>query len=384
MKKLVLIICCILFACGTDDDGSNTNTIEVEVSDIADNGATLDWSVPSKVQSGSSVVYKIILSGEVVADNLTSRTYTFTGLNENVNYTGSVFSLDSNGNETFTNFSFTTLQNLVFNGTLILNSQEQIDNFYYTSVEALIIEGEDITDISSLLSLQYVRRYIEINNTSLETLNGLQNIQTDTGSFTFLPALTIDTNNQLQDISQLNSFIEKCVQVNVYDSPSLVNLEGIVIAENSIVNLKNIGISNLSVFNNNIRIERLELEELNNLTSLSGLENIQELLVLNIRDCQNLSSLNGLGTLDRITEFGLINSDLIISLDGLSFLNTNDGIAVVVKDNDNLSDLCAISNWVENNYIISYSEITGPVYIVTDNAYNPTRGEITNMNLCSL
>ena len=319
-----------------------------------------------------------------MADNLTSRTYTFTGLNENVNYTGSVFSLDSNGNETFTDFSFTTLQNPIFNGALILTSQEQIDNFYYTSVLGITIEGDDITDLTGLESLQFVHHFIEINNTSLETLDGLQNIQTDTDYSIQLTRLHLEANNQLQDISQLSDFIEKCVQISIYDCPSLENLDGLDIAENSTVYFNNIGISNLSVFSNNTQIKRLVLEELNNLTSLTGLENIQELLVLNIRHCQNLSNLNGLGTLDRITEFGLNNSDLIISLDGLSFLNTNDGIAVVVTDNDNLSDLCAISNWVENNYIISYSEITGPVYIVTDNAYNPTREEITNMNLCSL
>lgn len=383
MKNYILIIFFILFACGSDDDGNNNNIIEVEVSDITDNGVTLDWTVPSNVQSGSSVVYKIILLGEVITDNLTSRTYTFTGLNENTNYTGSVFALDSNGNETFTDFSFTTLQNPIFNGALILNTQEQIDNFYYTSVLGLTIEGEDITNLDGLESLQFVHHFIIINNTSLENLDGLQNVQTDTDYTQQLTRLIINTNNQLQDISQLSDFTEKCKELSINDCPLLTTLEGLEFAENASFSLINLGLTELSSFANTEEIYRLFIDGLNNLTDLSGLENIQHMnYQMVIRNCLNLSSLNGLGTLDLINGLYIVNNDMLSTLEGLSFLNNSNDIELGIIDNDMLSDFCAISNWVENNNILN-DDVAGELYNVADNAYNPTLEQITDGNLCS-
>jgi len=383
MKKCFLLLLFLNLACGTNDDSNSDNTIEVQVSEITDNGATLHWTVPSNAQPDISVVYKVILSGEIIADNLTARTYTFTGLNENRSYNGSIFALDSNGNETFTDFSFTTLKNPIFNGALVLNTQEQVDNFYYTSVLGITIEGENITNLDGLESLEFVHHFIIINNTSLETLEGLQNVQTDNNYSQQLTRLIIDSNSQLEDISQLSDFTKKCKLLEISDCPILTSLDGLELAENMSFRFENIGINNLNAFVNTEKINRLAIDGLNNITSLAGLESVQELLVLNIIGCQNLSSLNGMGTLDRITGFGLIDNDLIVSLDGLSFSNTSDSMAVAIRDNNNLSDFCAISEWVENNYLIIYNDTLGPEYHVSGNAYNPSLEEITDSEQCS-
>ena len=391
MKKYlhyIIIIGVLVLACGSDNDQDRANSIEVEVLNVTDNGATLTWTVPSSLQSGASVVYKIVLFGEVVADNLTSRVYTFSGLSDNILYTGSVFALDSNGNETFTEFSFTTIANPVFEGELTLSSQDDVDSFYYTWVTALIIDGEDITDLSNLQSLEYVERYIEIKNTAVTSLQGLENVQTDEDLYPNLPYLEIENNILLEDVSAIGGFSSKSINIVLQDSPLLTSLDGMELVDEPRVSLKNLGLTDLLHFSENTIIG-LDIDGLNQLSNLSGLENIQQFSSpLFIRNCSNLSSLSGLGEIEYIYGLWLTNNDLLTTLDGLSFANQGGEIQVMILGNDNLTDFCSIQSWVENNEIHTiYSSWGGTIlqyyFNIDGNEYDPTLEQMRSSNTCA-
>ncbi len=384
--KYLSIMILIVSSCSTDDDSENINTLQVEVSDITDNGATLSWTTPSNLQSGTSVVYKVVLSGEVVAENLTVRTFTFEGLSDNVNYTGSIFALDSSGNETFVEFSFTTLPNPYYNGILTLSTQEEADNFYYTSVTALIIDGEDITDLSNLQSLQYVQRYIEIKNTSLTNLDGFQNTQTDSDLFPHLPTLLLENNNQMSDISAISDFSKKCKRIRIANSIELESLSGFEIANNTNLSLTNLSLQTLSWLNTISEFSSLRIDGLNQITSLSGLDSLESIdFNLGVHNCENLVSLSGANALNDVGGLYVKNNDLLTSLDGLTFSNTVGLIELGVSDNNNLADFCAIRSWVENNGIkkdYGEDQIINEYFSVYGNAYNPTLEQIRDENQC--
>lgn len=366
MKKIIVLISVLFFlSCTSDDEENVVNVITVTVSDITVEGGTITWTPPSNLQSGSSVAYKIVLFGDVIAEDLiATSSYTFTGLSSNVIYTGAVFALDSFGNETFAEFSFTTLQTEYYNGVLTISTQEEVDNFYYSWATALVIDGANITDLSGLETLEYVERFIEIKNTSIENLNGLVNVQTDINLFgptSPLPYLKIENNSQLQAVDGIADFSEKSTSVRIINSPLLNSLNGIRFREEATVYLASLSITDLSPFSGYTSFEGLSIRECNALTNLNDLTNIQnikgliltDLLNVNFNDLSNVTSsitIQNCNSLSSLSELGSVNSVVLNlnSCDGLVDLNGLNSSALLnrvnITDCENLTNLSGLGN----------------------------------------
>ena len=81
----------------------NLSSLKINIDNISHNSATIRWN-----KVGESVTYSIYLNESVIDENITQLNYTFTGLNEQTDYTGKVVARNLHNDETFNTFSFTT------------------------------------------------------------------------------------------------------------------------------------------------------------------------------------------------------------------------------------------------------------------------------------
>ncbi len=345
----------LLFSCASDDDNNNSSSvIKISVDEVSKNGASISWTVPTNITS-QSVIYKITLDNKVIVDNnYRSRQFTFTKLQENKLYSGSIFWLDDNGEEGFSDFSFTTEKDPIFLGELILNNQSEVDNFYYTNVTALVIDGKDITDLSKLETLEFVERYVIIKNTSLKSLNGLHNVKTRDDLFGHLPTLEISENNGLEDFSAITGFAKKVIDLSLVNNPKISSLGSLEIKENlNILSLINLSINNLRALSNLKSANFLRLQNLK-IDNLDGLDSIEKVFDLNISNNPNLQSLNGAVKLQN---------------------KRGETLRLFILKNQVLSDFCGIKELMNNAHIFE-DDLEGRLFWIRDNLYNPTEEEI--------
>jgi hypothetical protein len=83
------------------------NDFDINIVNVSSNDATINWTEATDPEE-DDVTYNIYLNGNIISQNISELTYQFTELNELTNYSGKVVALDSNNNETFKTFSFTT------------------------------------------------------------------------------------------------------------------------------------------------------------------------------------------------------------------------------------------------------------------------------------
>lgn len=233
MKQvLVLLSFFIVLGCGSDDStdttgggttggGSTYNfAMVVTVDDIDLYEATISWNAPLPSEWGS-VVYRVVVNNEVIADGLQGTSYTLTGLDDNRGYNGTVFATGINGDETFAHFALTTLPYTIHHGTLVITTQEEVDDFYYTNCYSLYIDGSDITDLSPMTSLMYTSS-ISINNTSIGSLEGLDNFL---GSY----HITIKNNPNLEDISAISAAYPGAWNTIIENNTSLTSVPDLAV-----------------------------------------------------------------------------------------------------------------------------------------------------------
>lgn len=82
----------------------------VEVSEIAYNAATLNWTQPNDPED-DSVNFSIYLKSELVQEDISDLAFRLTNLNELTDYTGTVVATDNYGNKATEEFSFSTNKN---------------------------------------------------------------------------------------------------------------------------------------------------------------------------------------------------------------------------------------------------------------------------------
>lgn len=230
---------------------------------------------------------------------------------------------------------------------------------------------DDLTPLSNLINPGW-SVYIE-NNPLLESLAGLDNLQSDNVNIT---SLRIVNNTALSDISSLSG-LTACSSIVIYNNNQLTNLYGLdsityigdenqinttywlIISDNE--NLVDISaLSDLVPYN----IEGLSISHNPSLTSLQGLENFDTMSVLNIENNDALLDLNGLnGVTTLYDEIRIISNDLITDLTGLSSVQQTGYFKIL--DNDMLASLNGINQisfWVgieimDNESLIDLSAI---------------------------
>lgn len=351
-SRIILFLLLLLFAsCDKKEDDSLT--ISVSVNNISYDKATVSWT---GINIGETVIYKILLNNVIIEESFRDKAYTFNNLTENTKYSGTIFALTNNGEETFKDFSFSTLRNSNLVKHITITKQSEIDNFYYTGVLNLIIDGEEITDLSGLNTLTQLHNALTIKNTSLETLEGLENIEY-VGPHIYLPFISIENNKKLKNISSLRKISKEAKSISLKDNINLKNLEGLEPTSGVLRELfiENSPIDDLTVFLDLIELQYLYVFK-TNIVNFEGLNPLTKILQLSIQNNSNLESLSGLENL--IDSFGL---------------------RIYIKNNQKLIDFCGIRNLMENNNI-QHEFINDSMSIyhfgIEGNGYNPTENDL--------
>lgn len=265
-----------------------------------------------------------------------------------------------------------------FKEDVYLFTQEEVDAFGaegYERVEGWMYIGysdqlnNSINDLSSLSTLRSVDGLLHIyGNEELTTLSGLENLED-------VARLEVYRNSALQHIDHLSG-LTTVGALFVSDNAELTNLDG------------------LSNLNSAYEIAIGEMPLLADIDALSNITNLEG--GFGISDCPSLTNLNGISGLsgttgnlqiwnmDGITDLSAFSKVTSVELaagtygylqirenDALTILTGLENITAVmedteIRDNRNLTNLCAISNLVVNGGI-------GRDLVVLENAYNPSQ-----------
>ena len=323
----------------------------------------------------------------------------------------------------------------------IINDQDDVDQFKATKIYGnLEIDGEGIQNLSRLSTLTSVGAIV-IENTQLTDLQGLHNLQYLTGK------VHLENNPILEDVSALSNISTQIITLELIKNPSLNDITGLNIAETADrIRIENMPIQNLDVFTNIKYVNDLilrELQQLNSIEGLIGLENINDYLMLegisrlnslngfnniqsldidlnfvdlhiddfqgfngltscksiNISNMSELQTLNGFDNLELVSgPINISDCSQIDSFDGFPVLTSAGGLTInnlysllTLGDLSNLTTIEDDLLIIENNFLtdlcgiqsLIINEGLGGSYDVYNNAFNPTQQEIIEGN-CSL
>ncbi len=293
--------------------------------------------------------------------------------------------------------------------TVNLYTQQSVDNFVATygssgcnrvGISLLIGSGStainDITDVSGLSFLTEIGGALIIRNTSLTTLNGLQNL-VEIGNNYYQSSATLDiTNNPnltsisgLENITSPNEF----GSLRITDNPSLQSLNGFplglkvmdyaTVVNNGItdfsvtlsegvrsINISNnpnlIALTGLVVDNDGTGTDdtKITISNTPSLTSIAGLESFVNLESLTITNT-GLTSLNGLNTNASVLQYCNIRSNP--SLTSIQVINGASAVTgnILINDNpslatiDGFNGVSSISGNLEINDNASLTSVNG-------------------------
>ncbi|RMA57808.1 fibronectin type III domain-containing protein [Ulvibacter antarcticus] len=387
MKKLIAILSLlIILGCGSDDDASshenNNFVLIVTIDETTLDSATISWNTPTE----GNYLYRVVLNNDILTDGLQTNTYTFTDLNENRGYNGTVFAVNQNGDETFGNYSFTTEPLRDYPGVLRLTTQLEVDNFQYTSVAGLELEGQDITNIDGLANLDFVKIRFNLINTKVSNLDVISNM-------TFVPdyrsSIEVSNNNQLVDINGLSLFFLAGYDIKIENNPLLTQIDDIQFHQE----VRDVIISNCPIYSIPVmstqesRYLYLENLPLTNLNAFSNLDTTGGLMLV---EMPNLNNLSGLNELKKVWSFRIINNPVFESFEGapLLFSAPHPNVYFTSHLNQNLTNYCGLTTWMNNTYIHIDYDYDGNIlehhYKVSNNAYNPIETQIESPTECSL
>lgn len=211
---------------------------------------------------------------------------------------------------------------------LSFNHQWQLDTFKmnYSSCENIILgtlligpfEGpqSDINDLSAFENVIQLTKELEISNTSLTNLEGL-NATTNTDK-----QLYIGKNPQLQNLNGLNSLTTVGGLIQVENNPQLLNIDGLESLTGIVDTVTDIQIKGLLIMNN---AQLLNVDGLNSLTNVEG-------------------------------QTFIFQNPSLVNLDGLNSLTTTKGLHI--SDNTILNDITGLQNLNPNNIAWSNEGLT--------------------------
>ncbi|MBL7825361.1 MAG: T9SS type A sorting domain-containing protein [Saprospiraceae bacterium] len=212
--------------------------------------------------------------------------------------------------------------------------------FGVTNASAIlnIVGNDGLSNLAGLDSIRQLRSITLENNTSLESLQGLQNLNKVEGGYlcsegcvlTF--GMTIRNNPALEDLSGLETLQSIAGYLTIDDNLNLKNLHGLD-------NLTEMPLGSLNIINNS---------SLQNLDALQQLEEIGSAVTfqrlggfLTIKGNESLVSLAGLSNLDSLTELVVENNVLLQNLSGLDSVRqiaTN----CIIQGNNSLHNLTGL------------------------------------------
>ena len=219
----------------------------------------------------------------------------------------------------------------------------------FNDLEKISFSGNNVSDISVLGNLKNLENITAINNKieNIETISGLdiKYICLDGNNISNINVVSNWTN--LVDMSFANNIIE-----NVPDFSKLVNLETVNLSNNKIKSIENISGN----------MEELSIDN-NELTSLSGVQNLSKLKILSVSNNQ-INSLSELESLEELENLN-INKNQIRDVSGLvncpklKYLYMDNNYIANFENLSNLSSLEKYSAYNQNMAVEIKEKIVG-------------------------
>ncbi len=245
------------------------------------------------------------------------------------------------------------------------------------NTDLYIYNNYNLENVDGLLNYDVLGEVYLVNNTNLNNIDGFDNVSEISNGY-----ILIDGNS----IGQTNSVFESLATIDFYEINisnnsgfehffgfNLLNTENL-----SIYFRNNSDLESVNAFNLLETVVNLDFYNNSNLVSINGFNNViegnlrigtpdnsnphQPIEIIDVFDSS--ATLNGLG---------IFNTN-ITNLD--SFQNFNLNELIQIYNNGLLTDFCGVSNQVASS---STSTLT---YDVRDNAFNPSRFDLSNGN-CS-
>lgn len=241
------------------------------------------------------------------------------------------------GINTFSNFDLTASSfSIVKNKNLTSLQIFKSLNLTYPE-QIAIIENENLQDFDLYLGEKKEIYSITIdNNTSLTKLTSIANLES-------LDNLSI-SNSNLKNLSDLNKINDIKYYLTIDNCNLLESLEGI----ENIVTVNSFKISNcnsleaLKGVKNIKNINSLNISNCNSLENLSGLEN-SEIQKLYINQNQNLKDINAISNCSELTSLTISNNSSLESIQG--FNNTESHFSgVSIVENENITTINGFNN----------------------------------------
>jgi len=212
----------------------------------------------------------------------------------------------------------------ICDGDVDLFTQEEVDAFCGCEViegDLNIGNGSDnpssIYSIQNLRGLRKVNGIVSIVETSLQDLEGLEDLLTIGGS------LGISDNPQLVNLQSISKLSSIGQNLFIGSNPALQNLDGLEGL---------ISVENLIYFRNNI-----------SLSSINGLRVIKSFKKITLEDCP-IESIQNLGNsrIENLDHLAIVNCDELINVDGLEHLQKVNNITI--SGNDKLENIDGLMN----------------------------------------
>lgn len=344
---------------------STISVTTLEITDITETSASGGGSVLS--DNGAEVSMKGLCWSDTenpTVDDATMEmgtglgefSVTLSNLNNNTEYFVRAYGI-INGEIVYGNqVSFETQKTkLVYEGDVVLTSQQQVDEFTltdYTNITGNLIIGgsfgdpSDINDITKLSSICEVGGDVIVRYSNTSSLEGLENL-VSVGE-----DLVIIGNTKLASLAPLNRLNELGGDLSLGPNIALTSIDGFnsLSKINGALIINEPSINNLNGFSNITSIGSLRFGNNNSLKTLSGLD--------------NLSTVEG--------DLLIFGSPLLENLSGLESLDRIGGL-LLIQDNAALQNIQSLSNLMELGtflYILhnpSLSELQGLEGITTIN-----------------
>ena len=249
------------------------------------------------------------------------------------------------------------------------SSQAEIDLFPILNpgckiVGGLTLNGADITNLDSLISIEIINGDFEVYSNSLTSFDGLNNLDTIHGEFSIQggPFITncqgLESLKKIGNPNSLSNFSSNTL-VNFSGLDSLTSFDGdihIAFCQNltsfqGMESVTSMGQLNVSDCNNLTSLQGLNsVQSIDFLslfylpiTNLDGLESLQTVSTFDLSELMSLTNINGLSNLTSVNFFYIDDCIALTSLDGLENLNAVNG-NFAIRRNDVLSDISAIEN----------------------------------------
>ncbi|WP_461443598.1 fibronectin type III domain-containing protein [Maribacter sp.] len=358
------------FSFTTMDNGS-PSAFSMQVHHVNHSYTKVTWT-ESVDPEGSKISYQIALDDSTLDEGIEEREFILPELMGLTTYSIRITATDEDGKTTTTEQSLTT-QTKVFDNDMNFENQLELDEFAakgYNRIEGDLYIGStlnltDITDLSALSTVTYLRGNLTITRTACQSLSGLENIN----DHWFFTEVKVFDNQELLDIDGLNGFVRP-YYIYINNNSKLKNIEGLsnmtgavkectISGNDALTDIKGLrnltDIPKIEISGNDRIIDLSGLESMvlasegiyiysnEQLRSVKGLDNFKTGGDINLDRNPNLQSISNLSSLESARSVKITASPLLTSLSGLEKLKEIT-LALQFFKNSGLTSLEGIAN----------------------------------------